>query len=243
LEGPSVFPDVISYGIVLNRLTIAMYDDWRILEICRQIWKQAAIEADIEQYMEPFDKAKLALVEDPIAKFIDYHKTGVVPETFGEDFLYQNISVAVLVDQKLGNSGNVYAGNVLAANNANSLGAGPTRFSDNGKSILFCMPLPEDWANLYSTWNLAFISQYEHFPYVMMKLLIPKVLGYHNNPDEYIYNRALALHTHLYYAYLGRADREGAPTIQWHDSTLMTLWGDTNKASAIHYEGLLDLYF
>jgi len=58
--------------------------------------------------------------------------------------------------------------------------------------------LPRRWADLYTTWNLAFVSHYGDFPYLMTKLLIPQVNGYQDSPEEYIYNRLLALYCQLH---------------------------------------------
>ena len=39
MEGGAIFPDVIAYAMVLEKLTLAMRNDWEILEACNQIWK------------------------------------------------------------------------------------------------------------------------------------------------------------------------------------------------------------
>ena len=45
----------------------------------------------------------------------------------------------------------------------------------------------------YSTWNLAFVSNYPDFPFYMAKLLIPTVSGYHGNPERFLYPRHSSL--------------------------------------------------
>ena len=37
-EGARVMPSVVSYARVLDSLTGAMREDWRVLESCKQVW-------------------------------------------------------------------------------------------------------------------------------------------------------------------------------------------------------------
>ena len=37
--------------------------------------------------------------------------------------------------------------------------AGPTSISENGQMVEFRPPLPGLWADLYSTWNMAYITR------------------------------------------------------------------------------------
>ena len=39
MEGGAIFPDVIAYAMVLEKLTLAMRNDWKILEACNQVWR------------------------------------------------------------------------------------------------------------------------------------------------------------------------------------------------------------
>ncbi|MBU2709119.1 hypothetical protein KCM76_24200 [Zooshikella marina] len=227
--------DVIAYALVQQYLTTAMYDDWRIIEDCKTIWSKTRDETDFYDHMGLFAKVKLVSVEYPISRIISFHKENNVPEYFTKLLLPLNIIEAVAVDTNNGFLDNAIAGLVLAANNPGDL---PSRFNDNHKSILISMPLPEKWADLYSVWNLAFVSHYEYFPYTMVKLVIPKVSDYHDQPDEYIYNRALALYTHLHFTYLGSADRAitGETLFDWSDKEFTKLFGEVNRASAYDYE-------
>ncbi|MBW2507399.1 MAG: hypothetical protein JRE81_02100, partial [Deltaproteobacteria bacterium] len=56
-------------------------------------------------------------------------------------------------------------------------------------------------------------------------------------PEEYIYNRLLALYCQLYYTSFGRIDRarEGRAAMDWHDEALTKLWSSVNKESAKQY--------
>ena len=46
---------------------------------------------------------------------------------------------------------------------------------------------------MFSTWNLAFVSNYPDFPFYMAKLLIPTVSGYQARPEGYLYPRHSSL--------------------------------------------------
>lgn len=74
-------------------------------------------------------------------------------------------------------------------------------------------------------------------PYFMTKLLIPQVSGYQDTPEEYLYNRALALYTHVYFTVFSRIENEelGKERIQWNDTDLTLLWGKVNKESSRKY--------
>jgi hypothetical protein len=102
---------------------------------------------------------------------------------------------------------------------------------------LLSFALPQRWADLYATWNLAFVSHYGDFPYLVPKLLIPQVNGYQDSPEEYIYNRLLALYCQLHFTGFGRVDlaRQGRKAIDWHDEALTKLWSSVNRDSAGKY--------
>ena len=55
---------------------------------------------------------------------------------------------------------------------------GPTTISDGGQTIEFRPPFPGLWADLYTTWNMAFVTipeLSEAWPYWLVKLVIPSV--------------------------------------------------------------------
>ena len=66
---------------------------------------------------------------------------------------------------------------------------------------------------------------------------VPQVNGYQDSPEEYIYNRLLALYCQLHYTGFGRVDlaRQGRDAIDWHDEALTKLWSSVNRESAEKY--------
>ncbi|MGB5375846.1 MAG: hypothetical protein WBN15_18855 [Polyangiales bacterium] len=102
-----------------------------------------------------------------------------------------NIIEAMFEDVRLGHRDNAASAWPLVKDRPGSwareakTGEVAARWSDDGKAISLSFALPRRWADLYATWNLAFVSHYGDFPYLMTKLLIPQVNGYQNSPQEY----------------------------------------------------------
>ncbi|BCS95298.1 hypothetical protein DSLASN_09300 [Desulfoluna limicola] len=242
-EGDAVFPSVVTYALVLERLTEAMRDDWRIIECCKNVWKKARVKVGLSTYISLFERIKLTSVEIGIHLILQCHKSRKVPSRFCRVILPVNIIEAMIADIRLGYKDNAASGLPLAINLPGAkkfnpkTGAAQSHWSKDKKVIHLCMSLPGKWADLYSTWNLAFVSRYRDFPYFMAKLLIPQVASYQDSPEEFIYNRALALYTQCHYAFLGRSDlaKQGKEAIQWNDRKLTEFWGKVNKESARNY--------
>ena len=156
-----------------------------------------------------------------------------------------NILEAVAEDFRAKNGDNALAGKALAKNrpglkNDTRTHQGPTRISNNGQRLEFRPPLPRQWADLYSTWNMAFVTNSElttAWPYYLVKLLIPSVSGYHDHPEKYLYARVTALYAHINYAINTEAN-EGFP-INWSNKALTQFWGRINRISARDYENQL----
>jgi len=242
-EGAAVLPSVVTYALVLERLTEAMREDWRIIECCKKIWKKARLKVGLSKYISLFERVKLSSLEIGINLILKCHKSRKVPSRFCRLILPVNIIEAIFADTRLGCKDNAVSGWPLATNlpGAKKLnpktGAAPSHWSKDKKVIHLCMSLPGKWADLYSTWNLAFVSRYRDFPYFMTKLLIPQVACYQDAPEEFIYNRALALYTQCHYTFLGRSDlvNQGKEAIKWNDRKLTEFWGEVNKESARKY--------
>lgn len=241
-EGDTVIPDVVAYAVVLENVSHEMGEHWESISVFLEHWKKERAAAHIERHMGPFDFAKLLSVEKPIQDFIRFHRDGAVDPNFLRGMLPLNIMEATVFDASLLNFDNVEAGRVLAWNPPSSVsdartGTGPASWSPDGRSVQIGLPLAQAWDDLYQSWNLAFVSHYSHFPYVVTKLLVPSVSEYQADPRAYIYHRALALYAHLNFGYLGRADdaRSAEGAIQWSDDALTDLWGKVNRAAAREY--------
>ncbi|MBI3038141.1 hypothetical protein HYY75_03675 [bacterium] len=240
-EGNVVFPDLVLFALALEKLTKAMRANWRVVEACHKIWLvERKTKGIFSLLKKPAYFIKLESVQKPITMYIKYNKTGQLPADFGSVILPLNILEAVAYDIAGGNYKNALAGKIAAKNKpgtktANArTGQGPSVWAQDKQMILVNMPYPKQWADLYATWNMAFISQFDSAPYLFVKLLIPQVSDYQLASAEYIFNRAFALYTILNYDY----DEVGKAT-QWSDKSLTKFWGSVNKENAEKYEKLV----
>ncbi len=240
-ERSAVVTSALSYLVLLDRLTRALHDDWRLYAQVHEHYRaQSAGRA--ARGLRAFDRVKFATVEQVVSRDIRAFERGTVDPAMGSVLVPLNVFEAIVEDLRLGYVDNARAGLTLLVNRPRDVadprtGLAPARFSADRGSIVFGLPLARQWADLYTTWNLAFSSHYERFPFPMAKLLTPPVLGYQSKPDEYLYFRRLALYLHLGFAAFGRADgRRPFPSLDWSDRELTTLWGACNRESAREYE-------
>jgi hypothetical protein len=246
-EGDKIFPELVAYALMLERVTVSMRNNWLILKECYGLFKAATKAAKIREEMGWFDVAKLVSVEYPVMRTIEYNTKGAVSPDFLKTMLPLNISEAVVADIQKGNHKNAHVGAVLTVNRPGSgcndeNGHCPARWSHDKKAILVSMPSPQKWADLYQVWNLAFTTELTSFPFVHAKLVIPQVAKYQNSPEEYIYNRMLALYVHLNYIYLRRSDfafTDKDYDYYWNDKGLTRLFGEVNFESSKEYESTL----
>jgi hypothetical protein len=249
-EGAAVLPSVVTYALLLERLTRAMRDDWRVIAACRDVWlraRDAVLKApdaaELKSHWAPFEYAKVVSIDLMIDRVLKAHESGTVNPSFTRLLLPVNIIEAMFEDVRIGQRDNAASAWPLVKDRPGSwdrktdTGGIAARWSDDRKAILLSFALPRQWADLYATWNLAFVSHYRDFPYLMAKLLIPQVNGYQDAPEEYIYNRVLALYCHLHFMGFGRVDflRQGREPFDWHDEALTALWSTVNRESAQQY--------
>ena len=157
---------------------------------------------------------------------------------------------AVSYDITHGNWNNAKVGKILAKvignrKSSDCNGSGPSKLSADGQAIEYAPAYPMQWADLYTTWNLAFVTNSKSWPYAFTKLLIPSVSGYHldnsGNPQEFLYNRAMALYAHMNWSMLEYSNGVIDVNLDWYSRKLSTLWGMANKKYAKGYESLLGM--
>ncbi|MBF0205826.1 MAG: hypothetical protein HQK53_02960 [Oligoflexia bacterium] len=243
-EGRFVLPEVISYALALNNLTRAEIDDPEIIQSCLEIFPRERDAAHITPWqMGLFGWAKLTSVEGPMKVVLHARKTGELHPQFLRHMLPVNITEAIIADLVLGEWNNAESAIPLAINRPGDdpsdprLGTGGATLSADRKVIKLKMAFSKKWDDLYSSWNLSFLSKFNTFPFFACKLLIPEVSDYKNRPEEYIYRRALALYTHLNYMFLGDVDdqKNGRDYIRWGDKKLADIWGEINLEAASEY--------
>lgn len=250
----AVLRRVLAYAVALDRLTKLIRGDYRVLDAMRAHWKQYKKRGKHLKAFNLFGKAKFLTMEFATARYLDNLRKRKISPDAGRITLPLNIMEAVLEDLRLGNKDNARTGLTLAFAKPGEkkknprTGAGPTTFSDDGKAIAYRVPLAKRWADLYTVWNLAFVSHYGRFPYLFAKLLTPQVLCYAPDPTGYVYNRAVALYIHLHQAAFEKLDREAAKSagkpyteeLAWADSTLTKIFSSVNVSSAKDYDRALN---
>lgn len=249
MEGKDVFPDVVALSNVYECLTKAMYNDPKLLEICIDIFDKERKKTNSLKNMSLFHKVKFASVDYPIKNIVvNTHKKGAVDPKATRFFLPLNILEASLADFITGHNKNALTGITLAKNRPGAkevdtrTGEGPTKLADDKKAIEVSAPLPRKWADLYQSWNMAFMSQAGLFPYYLPKLSIPQVADYQKKPKEYMYNRIIALYLFLNYSefeYIKKT-KDQEPYIDWSDKKLTDMWGKSNNECSIKYSKALD---
>ena len=173
---------------------------------------------------------------------MEIFKAGVVAPDFGKSRLPENIIQARTADKSLGNLDNAKVATALAkeapgGDENNCTGSGPARITPDGNGIEYRMAFPLEWANLYQTWNMAFVTNFENWPYFIVKLLIPSVSDYHSNPSSWIHERLMGHYIHIHWTWMGRFNGfVEAEDINWHSPSLSKNWGRANSESAKEYK-------
>jgi len=237
-EGNTVIVNSMTLAMVLEKLTTEMKENWRFLKVCNSIWLEydnfpkllAGSEGD------PFSIKKALTIEETMRRGIQMLDTGDVPPSSFINSLILNIMEAVTQDENLENLDNAETGKILAKfvhtpEKDNRTGSGPCQISEKG---LGCAPpLTLHWVDLYSTWNLAFVSTFPDFVYYLPKLLIPSVSDYQAYPQAYLGNRVLALYTFIHWKINWHFFNNEA--LDWHEETLTKDWGRANNLSKQDY--------
>lgn len=243
-EGKKILPDVIGYTIILENLTRECANDYEMLEELYNCFKKMRKEKGSFKELPFFHKIKLISVEIPIKSYLKCHHTRIIKPKSGGIAVAINILEATLTDFKSGNRSNAVAGWVLAKHKAGTkvldkrTGAGPSGWSKDKKAIERVYPFPVQWASLYQTWNMCFVTRFGDFAYILPKLLIPQVADYYSKPNNYIYNRAIALYIYLNFASFDYVEKKKTkePIIKWRDKKLSLVFGKSNKVMAQMYQ-------
>ena len=247
-QGAEMIPGFAAYAMTLQRLTVAMREDHEVSSACEKIWRAERAKVGGAYENIGFEGAvKYHSVEYPVSSMNAALEAGEIDPQFGRVILPVNIIEAMLYDMATGNNDNAKAGWITAThrpgNTPNAAtGAGDTVLTEDGNGVSVNMPLPKDWADLYHAWNMAFVSQFAQFPYSMVKLLIPEVSDYQDEPSEYIHTRALALYAHLNFILFRPQGDEvgGAGAFDWSTPEMTKIFGEVNKEKAEEYAAEVD---
>jgi hypothetical protein len=242
--------EIVAFALLLQKLTAAFYLDVERVHALVTHWEREAAKMGLSKQLGFGFRIKFESIRTPIRRSRECVQSGQVPASFCNFILPFNILQASLFDLVSGNPRNARAGLVLArhlpGNKTDSgTGAGPVHLDQSGRIIESGLPLPEQWVDLYQSWNLAFGAQFSSFPFYLCKLVIPQVAGYHGHPQQYVWNRTHALMTYLYFAAftsgdwsLGHKEKSSFNENEWTafaSAELRKHWGQINHDSARGY--------
>eukprot|EP00697_Spironema_sp_BW2_P014137 gnl/Spiro4/4512_TR2242_c0_g1_i1.p1 gnl/Spiro4/4512_TR2242_c0_g1~~gnl/Spiro4/4512_TR2242_c0_g1_i1.p1 ORF type:complete len:527 (-),score=159.42 gnl/Spiro4/4512_TR2242_c0_g1_i1:142-1683(-) len=263
-----IVPSAVAYAFVLDAMNrkVAENPAGALSALIEHYKNLRLLNPEWGSFFGVFPWSKLLAVEyalekarDALQDYVDSAGKTQIDPTTGDANIPLNILEAIAADYWLGHRENGNAGFSLARANPGhkefdpDTEAGPTEVTDS--AILYRYPLPTSWDNLYSSWNLAFVSQFPTFPHFFAKLLNPSVGCYYDKPNEYIFFRGVALYTHVHFVLFNRIanddDDQDAPVMyNFHklfvvrcpdhpDSTFVDLWGATNHLAGKAYTRLL----
>lgn len=236
-EGKEVFPKILAYTFALELLTKNLTKNPKLLEESYNHFRATRKKEDTFKHLPFFHKIKLLSIETPIKYYLDYEKT-LKPK--GSPLLSQltlsaNILEATISDFFERHYSNAKTGWILATNAPPSKKYPDERVAGKTNSKI---PMPKEWEDLYQTWNMAFVSKFQDYPYIIPKLLIPQVANYQENPNKYLFNRSVALYLYLNFTSFDYSDKllKNEKPINWYDEKLSEDWGKSNSKMAKIYE-------
>ncbi len=223
----------LPFMLALNLLTEEQTKNSSLLEQCVHLWQDKRRQMGGALKGFGLKKTiKLISVEKPLLKIIAGKKKPEFPSSLGRCILPFNIIEATVVDLANSNHSNACAGLTLAKNYPGKYHRHAAELDRNGE-ILFHYPLPKEWDDLYTSWNMEFCADSHHWPLFFSKLLIPSVSGYKAQPKEYISHRANALYTTLNYVLLSKDLKKSK---QAFTPAMRKAWSTVNKQYADLYQ-------
>ena len=234
-EGAQVLPLLISYALVLELLTKAVYEDPELLSVLYEhfITTRAALGIDAKS-LSAFVTIKLVSVEKSILSGIKMYESNSDMPEHADSLLTMNVMVAVGQLVAENNQDAARAGTILGFN---AVGIKPASKSANGHASSFYHASPKLWNDLFTLWKLAFVSRSGHFPMLCVKLLIPQVHNHAHNPEEFTYNNLIALFIFLYSSMFMKYDAlvTGGKPMDWFDPYVEEELGAASLKAARHY--------
>ena len=173
-----------------------------------------------------FETAKLLTMDEVFDQYVyflkkkDLTKKDLDDKSFG---LRLNIAEASLADEVKGNFANASAGRTLIVNPIEAI---------NVEDGVVKQYFPDGWAELYETWNLAFvIGNLPNLDMILPKLLIPSVID--ASPEDYLFYRGVSLwltvNNVLLHNLNGKESINLDPKLK---KDLVKIWGQVNSKYA-----------
>ena len=233
----------LNHMVILDALTKGMADDPQVMEDIRNhlLNKRKEIgirdgfltsaydifkaEAKVEGKPQDglFGAVKTKSVDVAIDLFLELRKHGQVSKLDSlkaSTLLEVNIAEAILADVVCG-----YRNNAIAGMDLDLHPASKVWLSDKTHAVNY--GLSQSWDSLYESWNMAFITQCTNPQLLFPKLLIPEVIN--AKPEEYIFNRALALWLTLNFDHFRAVEKKEAVLLPG-GKEITKRWGEINRS-------------
>ena len=225
---------VLPFALALNMLTKAQIEHSDVLEGCVDIWKEKrkAMGGSIKG-LGLKRTIKLVSVEQPITKMLKNRKKPDYSRTLGRGILPLNILEATALEGVLGSHDNASAGLALAKNYPGKYHGSACELGGDRQEWLFNYPMPKQWSDLYTTWNMQFCANCEDRPVLLSKLLISAVSGYQDNPRAFISRRAYALYSSLNFLIFSTDTPDPVPALP---TVATKAWGRNNRICSRLYQ-------
>jgi hypothetical protein len=233
--------DAVIYAMALENLTKTMREDVHFSRALLDLWDREG-QAKGTMSRGFLYGVKYHSVRHPARAIVSSIENQRLDPAFFSYALPVNILEASFIDWLSNNKDNAKAGVVLAQTSPDgkfdaSTGKAPANLSKDGKGIQIHPPFEREWADLYSSWNVAFVASLLPFPKLLAKLVIPGVSGYADTPSEYMQDRVLALFATMNHEL--HDTEESKRRAPWDTQQLTACLGKANKNSAENYKALL----
>ena len=159
-----------------------------------------------------FAVAKTISINDIVSKLLKTKEDNVVDPDFVRRLITNLIPLNIYQARAVYLSGG-YLDNAKVALNlarqtpegkmSNCIRSGLSSAPADRDALHFHTSFPLEWINLYQTWNMAFVTNFYEWSYIIVKLLIPQVSEYQNDPCSYMYSRLLGVYIHLNWFWMG----------------------------------------
>lgn len=225
---------VLPFALALNLLTKAQIEHSEVIEGCVDLWKakRNAMGGSIKG-LGLKRTIKLVSVEQPIIKLLKNRKKPDYSRTVGRGILPLNILEATALETVQGSHGNACAGLALAKNYPGKHHRFACELDGESREWLFNYPMPKQWSDLYTTWNMQFCATTKDRPVLLSKLLISAVSGYQDNPCAFISRRAYALYSTLNFLFFRTDTPDPVPALP---TVAAKAWGRSNRICSRLYQ-------
>lgn len=248
-KGKQMIHYMVPYAFALNGLTAAFAKDPTLFKQIDRFWNKQKEGQNVQKYIGAFGWIKYKTIgslerfirpvtgEKDIASFRKHIELNIA-EAWGFDRLYDHHDNAKAAMAMIENPPDQ-----ISEENSRT-GAGPSivevaqtgEGSDEYKVAKLRPNLPKEWADLYTVWNFTFCSNFGIFPGLSLKLLIPSVNDYANDPSGYIHHRGIALYLYFQFTiFRGIKGKDSSFLKGWHDEGITRALGAANAESALNY--------